>query len=132
MSEQRRTLVAHLYDALNRRDFAAFVEGVHPDVEFRSLIAETEGETFRGHEGVKSWWVQVQQSLGGLGYDVEEYAEEGDGLVIKIRVRGNVGTTGIEQTMWQGVVLRDGKAVWWQPFRSEEEAWAAVRERLAR
>ena len=132
MTEQRRALITHLYDALNRRDFAAFIEGVDPDVEFRSLIAEAEGETFRGHEGVESWWVQVQQSLGGLGYDVEEYAEEGDGLVIKIKVRGNVGTTGIEQTMWQGVVLRDGKAVWWQPFRREQEAWAAVRERLAR
>jgi hypothetical protein len=45
-------------------------------------------------------------------------------------VRGNVGATAIEQTMWQGVVLRDERAVWWQTFRSEDEAWAAVDERL--
>lgn len=128
--ERHREFADRMYAALNHRDLAAFLAGVSEDVEFRSLIAEAEGHTFRGHEGVRQWWTQVAQALGGLGFELQEYSEEGDGAVTKVRVRGTVGVTGIEQTMWQGVVVHDGKAVWWQTFRSEEEAWQAVRERL--
>ena len=128
--ESNRDYAARMYAALNQRDLASFLEGVAEDVEFRSLVAEAEGEVFRGHEGVRQWWTQVAQALGGLGFELQQFNEEGDGLVTKIRVRGNVGATGIEQTMWQGVILRGQQAVWWQTFRSEDEAWAAVRERL--
>jgi ketosteroid isomerase-like protein len=129
--ERHREFAERMYHAINHRDFDAFAAGAHEDVEFRSLVAEAEGQTYRGHEGMRLWWTDVSQMLGGLGFEMEQYAEEGDGVVLKVRVRGNVGTTGIEQTMWQGATIRDGKADWWQTFRSEGEAWAAVRERLA-
>ena len=129
--ERHRELAERMYDAINRRDFETFVAGAHEDVEFRSLVAEAEGQLYRGHEGMRQWWTDVSQLLGGLGFEMDDYVEEGDGAVMKVRVRGNHGTTGISQTMWQGVVLRDGKALWWQAFRTEDEAWAAVRERLA-
>ena len=129
--ERHRPFAERVFAALNHRDLATFLDRVAEDVEFRSLIAEAEGDTFHGHDGVRRWWTQVAQALGGLGFELQEYAEEGDGIVTKIRVRGNVGTTGIEQTMWQGaVVSADEKATWWQTFRSEDEAWAAVRARL--
>ena len=125
-----REFAESMYAAINRRDFAAFLAGVAEDVEFRSLVAEAEGQTFRGHEGVREWWTQVAQALGGLGFEMQGFEEHGDGLVTKIRVRGNVDTTPVEQTMWQGIVLRDQKAIWWQTFRSAPEAWAAVDARL--
>ena len=128
--EVHREFAQRMYAALNHRDFPTFLTGVAEDVEFQSLVAEAEGETFRGHDGVRRWWTEVAQALGGLGFELQAYAEEGDGLVTKVRVRGNHGTTGIEQTMWQAVIVRDGKATWWQTFRNEAEAWTAVRERL--
>jgi ketosteroid isomerase-like protein len=127
---ERRELTELIYSAINRRDLDTVLAHVAEDAEFRSMVAEADGETFRGHDGVRSWWTQVVQALGGLGFDLEEYRDEGEGAVIKVRVRGLVGTTGIEQTMWQGVTFRDEKAVWWGLFRSEEEAAAAVRGRL--
>src|SRR5687768_15082833 len=129
--ERHRALAERTYAALNRGDFATFLQGVAEDVEFRSLIAESEDETFHGHEGVRRWWTTVAQALGGLSFEMESYAEEGDGGVTRVRVRGNVRDTGIEQTMWQGIVIEGGKTVWWETFRSEDEAWAAVRERLS-
>ena len=130
MAEQYRDFAMRQYDCINRHDLDGFLEGIAEDVEFRSLIAESEGETFRGHDGVRAWWGQVVELLGGLEYDFTNYNEAGDGAVIKLRVRAHVGTTDVEQVMWQGVVVRDGLTVWWEPFRSEEEAWTAVRERL--
>jgi hypothetical protein len=130
MAQQHRDFAMHMYESLNQRNLEGFLEGVDEDVEFRSLIAESEGETFRGHEGVRAWWTQVVQALGGLGFEITDYSEEGETGVVKLRVRGNVGTTGIEQVMFQGIALRDGKAIWWETFRTESEAWARVRERF--
>ena len=129
MPDRHREFAERAYAALNRRDIVAFLDMVDEDVEFRSLIAEAEGETFHGHEGVRSWWRQVAQSLGGLGFELQEYQEEGETAVTRIRVRGSVEATGIEQTMWQAIEIRDEQVVWWGTFRTGEEAWAAVRER---
>lgn len=130
--ERHREFAERMYDAINLRDFEAFVGGAAPDVEFRSLVAEADGHVYRGLEGLREWWTEVSQTLGGLGFEMEGYAEEGDAVVIRVRVRGNLGTTGISQTMWQAAVIRDGKATWWQTFRTEAEAWAAARDRLDR
>jgi ketosteroid isomerase-like protein len=132
MTEHHRAYAEKVYDALNRRDIDTFIESVADDVEFRSLIAEADTETFRGREGIRSWWEQVVEALGGLDFEIQGFEEHGDGIVTRTRVRGSVGATGIEQTMWQGAVVRDGVAVWWQTFRREDEAWAAVRERQGR
>jgi ketosteroid isomerase-like protein len=132
VTERHREFAETAYVALNRRDLTAFLEKIDRDVEFRSLIAEAEGESFHGHDGVRRWWAQVAQSLGGLGFELEDYEEEGDGAVTRIRVRGSVEATGIEQTMWQAIQLRDEKVVWWGTFRTGDEAWVALRERLGR
>lgn len=128
--ERHRELAKRLYAAINDGDIATLLDGVADDVEFKSLVAEAEGDTFRGHDGVRRWWSEVLQALGGLDFELEEYAEDGDGIVTRLRVRGSVETLPLEQTMWQGVVIRDGKAAWWAAFREEDEAWAAVRERV--
>ena len=59
-------------DAVNRGDLEGFLASVHPDVEFTSLIAEAEGETFHGHDGVRRWWHEVALPLGGLHGESEE------------------------------------------------------------
>jgi ketosteroid isomerase-like protein len=125
-----REFAERMYDALNRRDMETFLAGTAEDVEFRSLIAEAEGDTFRGRAGVRQWWDQVRGALGGLDFELEGYREEGDVAVTRIRVLGHHETTSIEQTMWQSIAIDDQQRVtWWQTFRTEEEAWAAVRER---
>ena len=43
------------YGAINAGDLDAFLELTAEDVEFTSLVAEAEGATFRGHEGVRAW-----------------------------------------------------------------------------
>ena len=130
--ERHRELAEAAYAALNRRDIAGFLDLVDERVEFRSLIAEAEGESFHGHEGVRRWWTQVAESLGGLGFEMEYYEEEGDGGVTRVRVRGSVEATGIEQTMWQAILVRGEKVVWWGTFRTGDEARTALRERVAR
>ena len=59
MSRENVAIFRRGYAAVNRGDIDGVLLTVHPDVEFTSLIAEAEGETFRGHEGVRRWWKEV-------------------------------------------------------------------------
>jgi len=126
MSEETVETLRRGYGAVNRGDIEGFIANVHPDVEFTSLIAESEGETFRGHDGVRRWWKEVVLPLGGLHGEPVEIRDLGDTVVT--RVLGTYRPRGVEvrQTIWQVVRYRDGKSVWWQFFRTEEEALEAA------
>lgn len=120
------TVARRAVDALNRGDIDGFLEWMHPDVEFTSLIAEAEGETYRGFDGVRRWWHDVRDAFEQVewGYlDVQGDDERG---VAAIRIEGVLGGVEVSQTMWQAVRVREGRAVWWAFFRDERDAHAAV------
>ena len=115
------------YAAINRADLDAFLALVDPEVEFMSLIAEAEGQVYRGHAGVRQWWSGVAKSLGGLVFEPEEMRDFGDrGLVVRIRVTGSVGGVEVPQTMWQALKAREGRPYWWRTVRTEREALEAL------
>jgi ketosteroid isomerase-like protein len=115
------------YAAVNRGDIEGLLESVHPDVEFTSLIAEAEGEVFKGHEGVRRWWEQVVIPLGGLHGEIEEVRDLGGDRLLA-RVAGTYRPSGVEvhQTVWNVTRFRDGKATGWEFFRTEDEAVEAA------
>jgi hypothetical protein len=43
-----------------------------------------------------------------------------------VRLAGTISDVPLEQTVWQAVRMREGKASWWAFFRTEREALAAV------
>jgi hypothetical protein len=46
--------------------------------------------------------------------------------VARIRITGTLGGVPLEQTMWQAVKFRAGKARWWAFFRTKDDALEAV------
>jgi ketosteroid isomerase-like protein len=125
MSRDSVEVMEAAYAAIGNRDLDAFLALAHPDIEFRSLIAEAEGQTFHGHEGVREWWESVILSL-----DVRPGAEAIEGFrgrgVGRLRLAGNIGGIRVPQTMWMAWRVRDGLLIWWQTFRTEAEALEAV------
>ena len=116
-------------DALNREDWDTFIELLDPEVEFRSLIAEADGDTFHGHEGARQWWDTVRGAFGSVNWDYQEVRSDENRAVLKVTIGGTIRGVPVNQTMWQALEIRDGKALWWTFFRSEEEAEQAVAER---
>jgi ketosteroid isomerase-like protein len=127
MSDDNVAVLRKGYAALNRGDIDGMLATIHTDVEFTSLIAEAEGEVFRGHDGVRRWWEQVVVPLGGLNGEIEEIQDLGDDRLL-VRVSGTYRPSGVEvhQTVWNLMHFRDGKAAGWEFFRTEEEALEAV------
>jgi ketosteroid isomerase-like protein len=134
MRESLTQIVERAYAALNRRDLDAFLELSDPQIEIISLIAEAEGGTFRGHEGLREWWNRVVVgSLGGIRFTIDEIRELDDEMiVVKLVVAGEAGGVQVEQVMWQAIQVADReRAIWWQPFRTEQEALDAIEARRA-
>ena len=121
-----RRLASEAAEALNAGDVDAFVALVHPEVEFKSMVAEMEDETFRGHDGVRRWWASVHDAFDSPTWVYEDLVPDVDRGVAKLRIEGTLGGVELSQTMWQAIVTRDGLAVWWRFFRSEREALEAV------
>ncbi len=126
MSQDKNVeLMEAVYAAIERGDFDAFLALAHPEIEFRSLIAEAEGRTFRGHEGVREWWDSVVVALG-----IRPGAEQVEGFrdrgVTCMRITGTIGGVEVPQTMWISWRVRDGLLVWWETFRTEAEALEAA------
>jgi ketosteroid isomerase-like protein len=121
-----REVAESAVDALNRGDIDRFLALLDPDVEFTSMIAEAEGETFHGHEGVRRWWHNVREAFEIVQWEYLDIRAQGDRGVARVRAAGKLGGVELEQTTWQAMTMRHGRGVWWAFFRSEREAFEAV------
>ena len=55
MSQENVEIVRRVFDAFNRRDIAAFLELLDPDVEWVPVLAVLEGSVYRGHGDIRRW-----------------------------------------------------------------------------
>jgi ketosteroid isomerase-like protein len=116
------------FAALNEGDLDGFLGVIAEDVEFTSMVAEAEGTTFRGHDGVRQWWRTVRGAFQDVRWELLDVSDFGDRGIAHFRMAGTLGGVPVEQTMWQVVKHRDGKARSWRFFRTESEAEKAVEE----
>jgi ketosteroid isomerase-like protein len=121
-----RALADSAYGAINAGDLDAFLALTAEDVEFTSLVAEAEGTAFRGHEGVRAWWHTIRGEFEQVTWELLDMRGSGDRAVTHFRIAGVLSGVAVEQTMWQAIKVRDGKATWWASFRTEHEALEAV------
>jgi ketosteroid isomerase-like protein len=121
-----RALADAAYAAINAGDREAFVALTAESVEFTSLVAESEGDTFRGHDGVRAWWETIRGAFADVHWEVLDVRGSGERAVTHFRIVGTLGDVPVEQTMWQAITMRDGKATWWASYRTEREALEAV------
>jgi ketosteroid isomerase-like protein len=125
-SPELRAVAVAAYAALNSRDLDGFLAVVTEDVEATSLVAEAEGVTFRGHEGVRAWWEMIHGAFRDVRWEVVDIQGSGNRGVARIHIAGTMSGVPLQQTMWQAVEVRDGRVCWWAVYRSEREALEAA------
>jgi ketosteroid isomerase-like protein len=121
-----RAMAQAAFEALNSGDLDGFLAVAAEDVEFTSLVAEVEGTTFRGHDGVRTWWERVRGAFGDVCWEVLEVRGSRGRGVAHVRMAGTLGGVPVTLTMWLGATLREGRVSWWSFFRTEREALEAV------
>ena len=124
--EEVRAIADTAFGALNAGDLDSFLSVVSEDAEFTSMIAEVEGQTYRGHEGVRAWWNTVAGTFQSVRWELLEVEGSGGRGLARLRAVGEVGGVEVEQTVWQAARYHDGKLDWWAFFRAESDAREAA------
>ncbi len=126
LSEELRTIADTAIRALNSGDLDSFLSVVSEDAEFTSMIAEVEGQTFRGHDGVRAWWDTVSGSFQNVRWEILDVEGSGGRGLARLRAFGDLGGVEVEQMVWQAARYHDGKLDWWGFFRAESDAREAA------
>jgi uncharacterized protein len=125
MSQANVENVRKILDAANRRDAAAVLSYADPEVEFQSaIIGGAEGNTYRGHQGVRDWIAETDAAFEQLRTEPEEFRDLGDDVLLigRLHARGRESGVEIESPVAWIFTFRDGKGVRARGYLSIQEA----------
>jgi hypothetical protein len=80
------SLHARVAREFERRNLGAYLELMHPDVEF-TTVAFGEERVFRGHDGVREWWEALSTRPGYDAYSAVATPIAPDAVLIRARIR---------------------------------------------
>ena len=128
MASPDLNLVRRAYEAFARRDVDTLIELCDPELEFTSLIRESEGVTYRGHDGLREYLDSLLDVLPDWRPILEHAEVHGDQVLVRLRIHATPpgGDVPIEQEIWQVIRFRDGLSIRWDFFRTETEARGAL------
>ena len=128
MPRENPELVARAYDAWNRRDFAAVMSLVHPDVVLVQDAAIPGAEVVQGRDELGRWLQAFADTWEDFRLTAERIVEVGDRVAVVVRVEAKGKGSGIELDARVGhlVSVVDGTVLRWQTFNDPEEALEAV------
>ena len=125
-------LVRKGYEAWNQDDRDAWLETLHPEVEFAtSGIWPDFDPVYRGHEGLAEFWRRMHESWGEFRILIEHMDEDRDCFVLALRFRGTGAGSGAEVDLKfaNSIRVRDGLQIEICSRRTVEEAREALRQR---
>jgi len=129
MSQENVELTYRAFDALNRREFDAFLALMGDDGAVVPRMSAIEGESgYRGHDGVRSWWTRLLDVFPDYSMELADVRDPGDLTFATIHARGHGAGSAAptDQAAWIVVRWRRGKSVWWRTFDDRAEALEAA------
>jgi len=96
MSAELVQLVEKGYAAWNAGDRGWVLDHMSPEIEWITPEDDPDPSTYRGYEGVESYWAQWRAAVGQLNFVVEEMIDAGDNVVVVARRQGRGEHSGLE------------------------------------
>jgi ketosteroid isomerase-like protein len=126
MSQENVETFKRAIDAYNSRDIEAVVEEVDPEVEWRPAWGEA--AVYRGHEGVRKLFRELDDVLDELHLEYSETRDLGDRVVAigRVRMRGRGSGAETESPLATVVDLKNGKAIRVRTYLNPREALEAA------
>jgi ketosteroid isomerase-like protein len=103
MAERDEEMIARLqraYEAFNRGDFDAAMEGVHPEAEF---VPPSGQASLRDAAAVRAW--MEPDAFASQDFEPLDFRVEGNKVLVRQRVRARGAASGIEMEIYVWVVL---------------------------
>jgi ketosteroid isomerase-like protein len=112
------------FDRLADGDIEAVIAFSHPDVEFVPLLTGHVGEPYKGHEGLREWYHDMEEVFDRLASHLFTVIEYGDIVIAEgeLIVIGSGDTPTVNQQVAWLVWTRDGRATRIEVLASGDEA----------
>ena len=128
MSRENVELVRAAFEAVAQGDLERVFASLDPDIEWDVSRRQLEPATFRGHAGVLEFLRLLSETWSEQRFEVEEYVDAGDEVVVVIRFVSTARGSGVTVParavyVWQ---LRNGLAVRATMYQTKADALAAV------
>jgi ketosteroid isomerase-like protein len=125
-AEARVRLVREAIDAYNRRDAEGLAALMSPDVDLRPPVTELWGIAYRGHDGIRRWMADVEDSFVHAQIVPIELEDLG-GLVLALttfEVKGGESQLEFDSELGLLCEIADGRIVSWRGHFSHAAARA--------
>jgi len=128
MSDEQTELVQRLMKAWGKWDIETIVSCFHPDAELLLLRSFVEGDSYRGHDGVRRAVADARETWEAFQVEIGEFRTISDGLIGLGRtvVVGKSDAPTVEFQSAYLVKFRDGKVVYLRPYQSHRAALEAA------
>ena len=127
MSQENVQIVRELFDAWNRRDYAAAQAAFDPEIEVEMSAESVLDGTYRGYSGLTEL-MRFWGAFADFRSDVEEVLTAGDDVFITVHHygRGKSSGIGVQMKNWQVFTVRDGRIVRYRIYGTRSNALEAA------
>jgi ketosteroid isomerase-like protein len=125
VSEQNVELHRRLIAAFNARDLEAIIAKSDPQIEYDSMMTVPGGDVYRGHEGMRRYFRDMQDAWGDeIRAEPEAYFDLGQHTLAVYVLRGRGQQSGAEVAMPFAQVIRwrDGLMLHFKAYPRREDA----------
>ncbi len=128
MSEQNVEIIKRGYEAFNRGDMAAVIDGYDPDVEHWDRADDPDAAVRRGRDALAAYYAELSESYAAIQIEPKEFIDAGGLVVVPVRVtvRGRVSGAVAEGDQVLVYRLKAGKVTELREYRDKAEALKAV------
>jgi ketosteroid isomerase-like protein len=128
MSEETVETYKRAVGAANRRDLKALLEEFDPEVEWYPQVVGLGSEVYRGAEGIRELFADIEETIPDAFFEVSEIRDLGDRLLSfgRLRAHGSESGAPTEVPFHQLVHFRDDKATVLRTFLDPKDALEAA------
>jgi ketosteroid isomerase-like protein len=124
VSEQNVELHRRIEGAFNKRDLEAMLACLDPSVEYHPVLSAIGVTVYHGHDGMRSWFGQLDDALEELRVEAEAYFDLGEQTLLFYVLHGRGRHSGAEVAMAGAQVCRwrDGLCVYGRQYAHRADA----------
>jgi ketosteroid isomerase-like protein len=115
-------------DAYNKGDVESMLETADPDIEFVPLRSLVVGGSYRGHEGIRQFFEDLDEEWENRVIRNEDFRESDDSVLLlgEFEARGKASGVEMHSPVAWLFELRGGKVMRMQAYSNQEEALRAI------
>ena len=118
-------LLRRIAEAYNARDAEAFAALCDPEIEIHSVFSDVAGAVYRGHDGVRTMFGDLEDAWGeGFSIEPEAYFDLGEHVVMYYVLHGRGKQSGADVALPAAGVSRwrNGLFAYWKTYPYREDA----------